>query len=189
MSEERQPWDRWEGESAIWHQRFRKYLLRRQLLPIYNEERVEARKSAIASVPAAWRNAKEKFCWDDRARAWDAYHQRVEEEQWLTKWEAYRERMWNQAQALTEKADLMLRHPHVLQTAERIHVATHAGEQVPVGIVIKPAGWRMRDIAAFYKGAAELAREAVGDAELAINYLTSLGYVITEPGAGDDNDD
>jgi hypothetical protein len=188
MDEQGQPWDRQPGENSVWYGRFREYLLHRQLLPIYNAERGRAGKSPLSSTPAAWKQAKERFSWEERAIAWDAHHQNAQEAEWLAKWDKYREKVWQQAQALSEKADLMLRHPHVTQTVERVHTATHAGEQVPVAIVIKPVSWRMRDVPVMYKLAAELARTAVGDAELAINYLSSLGYTITEPGA-EENDD
>lgn len=188
MDEERQPWDRQEGENSVWYRRFREYLLNRSLLFIYNQEREAAGKSPLTSTPGAWKEARDRFDWEGRAAAWDAHRQNTEETKWLEKWENYREKVWQQAQALSDKADLMLKHPHVTQTIERIHVAKCEGEQVPQAIVIKPTAWRMRDVASLYKLAAELARTAVGDAELAINYLTSLGYVITEPGA-EENDD
>src|SRR6476646_3135875 len=156
--EGREPWDRWDGENSVWFGRFRQFLLNRSVLGVYNSERELARKSPLTSAPGSWKQAKEKFDWEGRAACWDRHRQQAQEEQWLTQWENYREKVWQQAQALSDKADLMLKHPHVMQVVERVHVATHAGEQVPVAIVIKPTGWRMRDIATFYKEAALLAR-------------------------------
>jgi hypothetical protein len=188
VGEERQPWDRSEGESSVWYARFRRYLLDRSLLSIYNAEREAAGKSPLTSTPGAWKEARDRFDWESRAASWDSFHQNAQEEEWLAKWGEYRHKLWSQAEALVAKAELMLKHPHVVQTVERICVAEYAGEQIPQQIVIMPARWQMRDIATFYKEATVLARAAVGDAELAINYLVSLGYVVTEPGAeGEEN--
>jgi hypothetical protein len=72
----RQVWDRAEGEPALWHQRFKLYL---QLGPLrtHREAYCQAQRAKNrqpgATTPQAWFVQPNRWCWRERAQAWDAY--------------------------------------------------------------------------------------------------------------------
>lgn len=72
----RQVWDQAEGEPALWHRRFKLYL---QLGPLrtYREAYCKAQRArnrqAGAKTPEAWFVQPNRWCWRERAQAWDAY--------------------------------------------------------------------------------------------------------------------
>ncbi len=97
----------------------------------------------------------------------------------MAEWDSYRNRMVEQAKALSEKVETMLKHPLVEQKVKRTTVARAAGEEIPTEIIIKPARWSMATAAQYCEAAAELMRQAVGDEAWAIEYLDRLGYDIS----------
>lgn len=73
------PWDRRPDEPPEWHQRFIAYC---GLGPLRSLEqswhldalaRGAAARSGRSQVPARWRAAARRYCWEERAAAWDAY--------------------------------------------------------------------------------------------------------------------
>lgn len=78
--EERQLWDRMEGEPLRWYARFDRFRLmgwRRSVADVYHKENsVKQRKTAL-KVPGDWYKTAKQWQWDERVEAWDA-HKRVE---------------------------------------------------------------------------------------------------------------
>jgi hypothetical protein len=72
----RDEWEQQPGESSRWYARFEAYRLAgpgRALLPIYNAERHAAGKGRVSRLPGAWNDAAARWCWKQRADAYDAY--------------------------------------------------------------------------------------------------------------------
>lgn len=76
MSEERQPWERVEGEPHRWFQRFEAFRLMgpgRSLLACVNQEKVAKSKKESRQAPGSWRSAARAWDWRTRAEAWDQH--------------------------------------------------------------------------------------------------------------------
>jgi hypothetical protein len=72
---EPQPWDRREGETNRWWQRFEAFRLLgpgRSLTEAVNQERVRKGRERSESLPGSWRRIAIAFDWRARAEAWDA---------------------------------------------------------------------------------------------------------------------
>lgn len=123
MDDERKPWDRLPEENSLWHGRFKVWLGQkkpRSLLAIYNAERERkgARKKAL-TVPEPWGEAKAKYCWLDRAAAWDKAEQERLDRELAEKREAEREEELKIAEELREKARKMIALPETVETVKR----------------------------------------------------------------------
>ena len=86
------PWEQMTGEPRLWYERFKSWLLQgfeRSALALYRQElttgaigREKARKGMTGhdvmprkpprTIPSAWRRAKQRYRWLERAEAWDA---------------------------------------------------------------------------------------------------------------------
>ncbi len=73
------PWERQQGESNLWFDRFSIYLqmgpARNQLGAVHIEDRRQNRP-LTRWTPGSWRDAFKKFRWEERAIAWDEHKRR-----------------------------------------------------------------------------------------------------------------
>jgi hypothetical protein len=155
-TQDRQPWDILPEENGLWYERFTKYRLQgptRSRLGVYNNERLSKGRKKRGSVPSSWVEASEKFQWRERAFAFDQYIRDRVEADWERRQEQLREREWELAQAMAEKAASMLQFPLV----EKI-VSTEDGETV----IIAPVRWSMSDIPRLSSTLSKLGRLASG---------------------------
>lgn len=172
------PWQQQQGENSRWYGRFlafRDMGLSRSLLGTYKQELAgKGRKEQDkASVPNSWNNAAKQFRWEDRAQSWDAHRQqeieaeRREEERrdralWIQRRNAQRERQWQLAEKLADRANEMLESP--LYT-----------EKIEDGQLVKvPAKWSFRDVVPFLSLANDLQAAATGSQMEEIKALTVL---------------
>jgi hypothetical protein len=167
-------WERRAEEPPLWFDRFERYRLAgaaRSLLGTYNAE--AARHVSVGragdggtkrtSVPGAWDKAAARWQWKKRAEAWDA-HLRAESDRraeqlilerervWREREEAYRERRWKLTEKLQEKLEGMLAFPLAQVETKRKEV-DEEGRLVNITQIIKPAGWRLRDVAVLMRQA------------------------------------
>jgi hypothetical protein len=94
-------WPRMPREPARWFSRFNRFRLagpRRSLLATYNAERDTARKGA--TIPGAWHEAAERWCWRQRAEGWDAAQLAAEDAAWTERRREQRESDWAVSRAL-----------------------------------------------------------------------------------------
>jgi hypothetical protein len=79
MSDEQPIWERMNGETNLWYDRFCLYLSMgpsRSLLGTVNEEAQKSAKKRSSSVPGAWYDASNQWDWKARAEAWDEHRRR-----------------------------------------------------------------------------------------------------------------
>lgn len=143
-------------EPLLWYARFEEYRLMgpgRSLAECANRWRDEKGRKRSKDAPGAWRRAYQQYQWKARAEAWDAVmleeQARQEAEKWAARRAEWREKEFSYAQALIEKAQLMLRAFAVARTV------TEDGGRT---IIIEPGDWRPSDIARFLDTASKLAR-------------------------------
>lgn len=78
-----QPWEKQEGEPALWFRRFERYRLmfpRRSVCALYHEEHPKKNQEKPRTNPGPeWYEAAKHWRWEERAEAWDA-HEFAEEE-------------------------------------------------------------------------------------------------------------
>lgn len=164
-------WVRQTGENALWFGRFEVYRLMgsaRSLRGCYQKVWVEerVRKGQEGSDPPSfvsnsWRNAFERFRWEERSNAWDAHQQhQVERElmdrgrrdrvEWMRRRNELRSQEWDYSGQLIDKAQAML--------AESLHTETEEdGKTTKL-----PARWSFRDAATMLQLASALRRSATG---------------------------
>lgn len=158
---EKQPWERQRDpdgklEPALWYGRFTAFRLMgtdRSLLGCYKlwlDRMHKKRPVSLPRAPTAWQSAALRWEWHTRAEVWDEYVLQEDEAEWLRRQAEIREQEWVTAMRLLEKAELMLNFPVARSRVE--------GENV----IVEPAGWRLRDVAAIVMVASKLARLAVG---------------------------
>lgn len=177
----------------MWFNRFRIYLLMpkpRSLLGSYKLEdaaevegdntgtdrvgRIKRLKKPPKSAPAAWKNAMTSFHWQLRARAYDRYKTRLEEQN-IREWEIeLRKKMQAAAEDNFRLADEMAKRSLEIKT-----------KVTDTGTVLEmPAHWTARDIAAFRLAGAELGTKAVKrpDVDLihAVELLVAEGILDSE---------
>jgi hypothetical protein len=102
---------------------------------------------------STWSN---KYDWVARVNRWQELEQARTEEEWRDRRREIREREWEQAKALIERAEKMLQYPlheKVLITAVEDDGAVHK-------TILKPIRWSSNTIAQFTKTASDLARLA-----------------------------
>lgn len=129
--------------------------------------------------------------WRLRLAEWKPVQDAYKRKRWAEREQAILER-WNERRArfldsvdkMLEKADLMIKHPHVERVVDKQVIAEFSGQVIPTKTIIVPAKWGMRDIAAFYKVGCELMIDVVGDRQVMIDRLNADGYIITDPSTG-----
>ncbi|MBD2016160.1 hypothetical protein H6F96_19575 [Microcoleus sp. FACHB-53] len=194
------------GESAKAYQAFADTafsgLSVRRLLDRYKEVSdliSESYDTAIAPPPTlklntlfTWSN---KHQWQKRLKDWfpicEAYKRKLacdREKVIIDRWNNNRLRLLDGVDEMIQRAEVMLKHPHIKKTVKRRVTSRFEGEQIEQEITLAPSNWQLRDIALFYKVALELMREVVGDRQLAIDRLHADGYVIIDPSVGGDNE-
>ncbi len=150
-----EPWDRLPDEPNLWYDRFERFRLMgagRSVLAVYREYLAHkgAKWRGRSGLPTSWRNAVERFRWRERAEAWDERQRAEERERWKRRRDELRDREWETAQRLIDKAEQMLKIPLVERTVESPDGPT----------VLKPARWGMADAAKLAETASKLGRLA-----------------------------
>ena len=172
------PWGQQRGENSRWYGRFLAYRdmgTGRSLLGAYKRELAEnsRKEQDKASVPNSWNAAAKQFRWAERATAWDAFRQqeieaerKAEEkrdrEAWLERRNVQRERQWQLAEKLAERANLMLESPLYIE------------KETEDGVVKVPARWSFRDVVSLLSFANDLQVAATGSQMEEIKALTVL---------------
>ncbi len=156
LSEQAQPWSRQPGEPAAWYRRFAELYLaqrgRRSILAAANSERDRKGRKGTDSLTPSWRRASERWRWRERAAAYDADQANQVIAEWTRRQVQQREREWDMASRLYNRAMEMVRFP----------IARVTNSEDGKTTVIEPAGWRLRDAAVIADTASKLARLAVG---------------------------
>ena len=108
-------WMQQPGESTRWYDRFHRYMLggpRRSLLGCVRAEGAEqGRKGQTKKTPRSWNVAFAKFCWKDRANAWDNHQHSIDREHWDRRYRDLREAAWEMSQKLLDRHNKMLQSP------------------------------------------------------------------------------
>ncbi len=76
MIDDVKPWDRMDGETNRWYQRFNAFRLAgpgRTILAVSNAEKAIRGQNESRYPPGSWRKAAEKWRWRERANAWDQH--------------------------------------------------------------------------------------------------------------------
>lgn len=131
------------------------------------------------------------FLWQQRLKDWRPVHEAYKRRQWgdrerviLERWNQNRARLLDGVEKLLDKADLMLKHPHIEKVVNKQTIAEFQGQVIETQTIIAPARWGFRDVAGFYKVGCELMIDVVGDRQVMIDRLHADGYIITDPSAG-----
>ena len=174
------PWERQAGENSLWYGRFlvfRDMGTGRSLLALYKaelkEKARESKKKQPTAAPGAWYATADQYRWNERAAAWDTHRQqeieaeRREEEKrdrelWLERRNAQRERQWQLAEKLAERANAMLESPLYIE------------KETDDGAVKVPARWSFRDVVSLLSFANDLQVAATGSQMEEIKALTVL---------------
>lgn len=129
--------------------------------------------------------------WQQRLKDWRPIHEAYKRRQWsdrekaiLERWNQNRTRLLDGVEKLLDKADLLVKYPHVEKIVNKQVIAEFAGQVIETQTIIAPAKWGFRDVAAFYKVGCELMIDVVGDRQVMIDRLHADGYIITDPSAG-----
>jgi hypothetical protein len=145
------PWQKQDGEPALWHGRFTTFRLLGPERTIEEAWR-RAAKDAKGRRPAnKWTQRAAQWHWLDRCAAWDAEQVALQEQELAAaraEWKGKERRM---AEQLIEKATQMLAFP-VAQ--RRVETATGV-------TIVEPGDWRFADVARIADVASKLARLAM----------------------------
>ncbi len=154
---------------------------------------IELPPTLKASTLFTW---SRNFGWQKRLKDWKPVHEAYKRRQWsdrekaiLERWNQNRTRLLDGVERLLDKADLLLKHPHIEKIVNKQVVAEFAGQVIETQTIIAPAKWGFRDVAAFYKVGCELMIDVVGDRQVMIDRLHADGYIITDPSAGGEEAD
>jgi len=179
MPESQQPWHQQPGEPDRWFGRFHRYLLlgaRRSLLGAVNAEKGDLGQKKTNSPPTSWRDAFLKWKWAERSAAWDKVQQADAEKVWTNRRTEQRQREWQIAEKLMDKASEILDQSLVTQKytlkdaaalAEAASKLARASAEMCGGelngaiALIKQYGYEVIDT--------EATKESIGDAEQPIN--------------------
>ena len=177
-------WMQQPGESTRWYDRFHRYMLagpKRSLLGCVRAEGAEqGRKGQTKKTPRSWNVAFAKFCWKDRANAWDNHQHSIDREHWDRRYRDLREAAWEMSQKLLDRHNKMLQSPMFEQEV----TATNSIGQ-PTAVTVSPARWVYRDIIATAHAAIELGAFAIGDVQAAEQLLDQMGYIVSLPEAAE----
>lgn len=178
-SDERQPWERQDWETATSYARFADYYLslppdKRSLRAAYNNYRADQGLGIAPSGPSGgwqrWEQGLDSrgapipgaMSWSERAKAWDFYiaklkaqelakQAQVEAEKWAKRRIDLLEKEWQVGSTLLDRAQDMLRRGMLFRQVAR-----------DGRVVIEPVKWGERDIAANAKTGSDLARRSAG---------------------------
>lgn len=149
---------------------------RRELLKVYLERRTKG-----VPVPTDKEKTISSWClefnWIKRRDKWRSHLYKRKEQQLFEEWDKYRDRMLEQVEQLTAKADQMLQMPITEKKVTKT-VTTDSGEEIPTLTVIKPSRWNANTISAYYEQSAKLMKMVIGDEGWAIELLLRLGYTV-----------
>lgn len=173
----------------------------RRLLARYQEVKdliQESYDTAIEPPPTLKLNTlkdwSRKYSWQQRLKSWRPIHEAYKRKQWsdreraiLERWNQNRTRLLDSVERLLDKADLLVKHPHIEKIVKKQVVAEFAGQVIETQTIIAPAKWGFRDVAAFYKISCELLLDTVGNRQVMIDRLHADGYIITAPRNPDDS--
>jgi hypothetical protein len=131
------------------------------------------------------------FRWQKRLKTWRPVHEAYKRKQWsdreraiLERWNKNRGRLLDGVEKLLDKAEVLVKHPHIQKVVSKQVVAEFAGQVIETQTIIAPTKWGLRDVAAFYKVSCELLLDVVGDRQIMIDRLHADGFIITDPSAG-----
>ena len=115
-------WERQDYEPHKWHSRFKRYMLLgegRSITRAYKQELLEQTEDPVerneimnrTQPSGSWKKKSQTWWWAERAARWDAAQRRQEEREWEQKARHLREKEWDVAMQLFEKAQEMLDRP------------------------------------------------------------------------------
>lgn len=117
--------------------------------PRWNEKRMKLPPNA----PDTWRNNSKQFHWQERAEQYDTEVALQDAKQWQIKNRELRHRKWELANKLMDKAETLVKHPHI-----QVAVPGQPGEPPRI---IEPPPWNFTDAARLAADGAKLGDEAV----------------------------
>lgn len=178
-------WQRQPKESTRWYDRFYRYMVagpKRSFLGTYNAELAEKGGKRRTSIPRAWDEAIDRFCWEERATAWDDYQRSIDREKWERRFQELRENAWEMSREHLRRHEQMLKVP----LFEQVTTRNDAGN--PVAITIKPVKWSYKDLITTSSAVLSLGAFAIGDVQAAEELLGMLGYTVTVDGESESVD-
>lgn len=165
-------WERLPDEPSLWFERFDRYRLRgtgRSLLGTVNDDRAQRGAKRTQSVPGAWHKQFTRWQWATRVAAYDRWEAERLQALWTERRERQRDREWELAQKIVEKAEAMLGFP----LASRTVTEDEDGKQTR--ITITPAKWGFASVAALADVASKLMRLSVGLPVQTVAHVDSEG--------------
>jgi hypothetical protein len=164
MTDEPKPWERQPYDTQASWTYFQLYLEQdppRSALAAYRKYRSQKglNEAVVKHLPGSWRNMAvgktnsgnpipNAMTWEYRALAWDDHLATLERLKWVERRLSLKEKEWDVAQKLLERAQQMLMFPVVAQ------------ESADGKTIIMPAGWKFRDLPSVVAAASKLARLA-----------------------------
>lgn len=175
-----------EGESGKAYQAFVDTALtgmsQRELLADYKRQAASASQAIVPTVKYktiyTW---SVRFSWQERLKVWRSHLNRLKLEHRLKSWDEFCDKMEAKANALVERADLLMQHPPVEKKVVKKVIAEHAGQEIEQIVIIKPARWTAKDIPTYYNEASQIMKMVVGEVAIAIDLVTKKGYIVSEP--------
>jgi hypothetical protein len=131
-----------------------------------------------------WRSRLKR--WKSIRKAYERQLQQQREQQFLHQWNNRRGRLFEAADRVLARAEVILKLPPLDKTIYEEVVAEYPGQIIPTTTVIMASRWKSTDIAGL-KTALELMKQIIGDREIMIDRLVSDGYIITDPSLGEEN--
>ena len=173
-------WEQQNGETHLWHCRFRRFLLMgpaRTVMGAFNDERVEQGKEKQKRASGAWNRASEQWAWRARAAAYDEHQlsqsemsqqaaRREKDRAFQERQDALQDSAFSLAEKMIKKAEGMLDFPLVERTVkeDKTEYKDEQGNLVKVIIeqtIIRPARWGFSTVPRIVAGADYIARLAV----------------------------
>jgi len=124
-----------------------------------------------------------RFGWIERKKIWEDKRIEIRSKREAEAWEDYCDRLAKNAIALSEKAELMIKHPHIKKVVQETYTALYAGEVIPVKVIFEPAKWNFNTAGDYLSKSADLMKMSLGvDKEVwAVELLLRLGYNVSRP--------
>ena len=178
----KRPWRRTSGEPNRWYRRFQTFYRvgpRRSLLAVINLVRAEKGQPKSDEIPGAWRLAVLRWNWKARAEAFDEHQSQLEDVKWAKRRDQLRNREWELAEKILDKALQMLAFPLASTSREE-----RGPDGQPLSITtVNPTRWSMRDAAQMLEMASKVARLSaeMRTASVEVNWQTEAMKLGLDP--------